>query len=97
MKPRLTDFTDEQLTLAWNFMRRPETWPSDMAAALDDDKRLGLFLHFAVEFLRERARQLSAPVPAPPQAPRTAAPRAPIRPAAPRFDARRAAANDLND
>lgn len=97
MKPRLADFTDEQLTLAWNFMRRPAGWPDDMAAALGDEKRLGLFLHFAVTFLRERARhQAQGPVPAPTPAPTAAAPRIPTRPAAPRFDARKAAANDLD-
>lgn len=98
MKPRLADFTDEQLTLAWNVMRRPAGWPDDMAAALGDEKRLGLFLHFAVAFLREREKRpppASAPAPLP--TPRAVAPRAPTRPAAPRFDARRAAANDLND
>lgn len=97
MKPALDDFTDAQLRLAWNFMRRPASWPEDMAAALADERRRGLFLHFATTFLRERERRAAAaPPPIPAPVPRPPAPSI-RKPAAPRFDARRAAANDLQD
>lgn len=100
MKPPLPPVTAEQLALAWRHMRRPAHWPSTLEAALEDPGRRSCITGYARAMARAPFRPVgSAPahrLPRPPVPPTPTHPPLPRR-ADTRFDARKAAANDLKD
>jgi hypothetical protein len=96
--------TEAQLQLAYRHLARPG-WPDTLQAALADPVRGPCVRGLARQFSRERAPTTwryvpptpagAPPVPATPSTARTATP--PKRMYAPRFDCKRAAANDFDD
>ena len=102
MQPSAAPLTPEQLRLAWNFFRRPASWPDTLEELLEAERRAALFRRFAATFISEREAahlplHVPAAAPATPAAPVTQRAPLPFKPHGPRFDARKAAANDLDD
>lgn len=102
MKRGETELTQEQLMLAFRQLKRPG-WPATLDEALADRTRGQLLRGLARQFCREgRPAAVSyrppTPAGAPPVPPTQLAPpaRRQLR-SGPRFDPRRAAANDFDD
>lgn len=103
--------TPEQLALAWRHMRRPASWPGTLDAAMQDPRCAPCITGYARSMARAPFRTPdarpahslpAAPVPPTPTRPpnrqqdRSAA-NATARRHGPTWDARKAAANDLED
>ena len=102
MKRGETELTQEQLMLAFRQLKRPD-WPHTLEGVLADPVRGRLLRGLARQFCREgrpTAPAYRPPTPpgAPPVPPTQLAPptRRQLR-SGPRFDPRRAAANDFDD
>ena len=97
MKRGEADLTEEQLAQAWRQMRKPAGWPATLAQAMQHPARKASIPGYARAMLRAAALRAQSAG----QAPTQPAPRAMAQtrmPTLPRnaFDARRAAANDLD-
>lgn len=109
MKPGEEPLTAEQLAIAWRQMRRPLTWPGTLEEAMADPSREKCIRGYARSLARSVGRPPFRPTgaapahslpaaavpPTPAEAPVRRLP--PTRQHMPRFDARKAAANDFDD